>query len=424
MDRTPAVFFSYVRADDERERRRLSDLRKALEAELTGLSGDVWKVFQDVEDIQIGQEWRKRLDEGLSGSTFFLPVLTPTYLKRGACRDELVQFLVREKELGRNDLVFPLLYLDTPALTNEAAQQSDELANTLAARQCDDWRELRVNSLESAKVRRRITALARAILAAYSRNPVVTSDTASRPLPSSTAENSLTERRQASWDTTSSQRLWAFARRLKPDWRVIVGICTAIGVIGVIWFVSKCEKPLVSSIGMPLQWVEPLKIWVGKYEVTQAEFLAVMVKVPGYFKGDRRPADRISLAEAKEFCLRLTERDKNAGILPPGMAYRLPKDQEYDVYAADAQLKDAVITGENVKPGQTSDVGSLRPNRYCLYDIRGNVWEWMSEGVLRGACWDNYDAQSLALAYRLPPNPLWPGENFGFRCVLAPVLTD
>lgn len=81
MDRTPAVFFSYVRADDERERGRLSDLRKALEAELTGLSGDVWKVFQDVEDIQIGQEWRKRLDEGLSGSTFFLPVLTPTYIE-------------------------------------------------------------------------------------------------------------------------------------------------------------------------------------------------------------------------------------------------------------------------------------------------------------------------------------------------------
>lgn len=312
-------------------------------------------------------------------------------MKRGACRDELVQFLAREKELGRNDLVFPLLYLDTPALTDEAVQQSDELANTLAARQRDDWRKLRVNSLESAKVRRRITALASAILAAYSRNPSITFDTASRP----------------------------------PYWRVIVGIFAALGVIGVIWFVSKkCEKPLISSIGMSLQWVEPLKIWVGKYEITQAEFLAVMVKVPGYFKGDRRPADRISLAEAKEFCLRLTERDKNAGILPPGMAYRLPKDQEYDVYAADAKLKDAVITGETVKPGQTSDVGSLRPNRYCLHDVRGNVWEWMSEGVLRGACWDNYDAQSLALAYRLPPNPQWPGENFGFRCVLAPVLTD
>jgi len=167
---SPAVFFSYARADDKTERGRISDIRLALEAELQILSGEQWDVFQDIEDIAIGQQWRKRLAQGVAGSTFFVPILTPTYLKRPVCREELEQFLKREKELNRDDLVIPLLYLPTAALSDSRLRDSDTLAVTLAERNWDDWTALRNNSLESAKLRQRITGLAKAIMAAHGRN--------------------------------------------------------------------------------------------------------------------------------------------------------------------------------------------------------------------------------------------------------------
>lgn len=68
----------------------------------------------------------------------------------------------------------------------------------------------------------------------------------------------------------------------------------------------------------------------------------------------------MTLALAQEFCRRLTPRDQNAGLLPAGTAYRLPKDLEYDIFVADAGLDDA-ITSEKTKRGKTEEVGSTRP---------------------------------------------------------------
>jgi len=169
MNTSPAVFFSYTRADDKREGGKLSQTRKALEEELCVLSGDDWTVFQDIEHIEIGEQWKKRLAEGVSGSTFFLPILTPTYLKRPVCRDELTQFLDRERELGRDDLVFSVLYVDTPLLNDKHLRESDQLAVALTARKWDDWRELRDYQVKTTKVRRKIRGLAKAILAANNR---------------------------------------------------------------------------------------------------------------------------------------------------------------------------------------------------------------------------------------------------------------
>lgn len=164
-----AVFFSYARADDLAENGRISELRKKLESELRVLSGDLWEVFQDTEDIDIGQPWQQRLGEGLAVSTFFVAILTPTYFKRPFCRGELEQFFAREKEMGRNDLIFPVLYLQTPMLTDADAIQADSLASMVAARQCDDWRQDRNFSLKSNRVKERITQLAEAILSAQQR---------------------------------------------------------------------------------------------------------------------------------------------------------------------------------------------------------------------------------------------------------------
>jgi hypothetical protein len=230
----------------------------------------------------------------------------------------------------------------------------------------------------------------------------------------------------------------------KRNWWVLTGICAAVILVGTIWFAAKSpfrtsraigpalsrssrsaaagpakpREPFTNSIGMKLQWIEPLKMWVGEYEVTQAEFQETIGGNPSLFKGDRRPVDKVTWNEAINFCRRLTEKDRAEGIVNQNLGYRLPDDDEFDLYIADAKVTDAVTSYEGIRR-RTAEVGSFGPNKYGLYDVRGNVWEWTSDKQLRGGCWDTKDLEGLATSYRFTPNPKYDCQNFGFRCVLT-----
>jgi hypothetical protein len=177
-------------------------------------------------------------------------------------------------------------------------------------------------------------------------------------------------------------------------------------------------KEFTSSIGLKLRWVALLQIWVGQYEVTQAEFREVMGINPSLYQNDRGPVDKICLDTAKEFCKRLTVKDRAAGILKNDMIYRLPREDEFEAYFDGSNASEAVTSIYQPQVG-TMKVGTFAPNRFGLYDVLGNVWEWMSDGTLRGACWDTANWRDVQVAYRLVPNPLYNCQNFGFRCVLS-----
>jgi formylglycine-generating enzyme required for sulfatase activity len=71
--------------------------------------------------------------------------------------------------------------------------------------------------------------------------------------------------------------------------------------------------------------------WLGKYEVTQREYLDVMGSNPAYFKGDLdRPVEQVNWYEAVEYCNRLTARERAAGRLPAGYEYRLPTEAQWE----------------------------------------------------------------------------------------------
>lgn len=119
--------------------------------------------------------------------------------------------------------------------------------------------------------------------------------------------------------------------------------------------------------------------YMGKFEVTQAQYRTVMGKNPSLFSADDFPVEQVSWDDAVEFCRKLSELEKKE--------YDLPTEAEWE-YACRAGTRAAYHFGEslskdqaNFKPGleRTAKVGSYPPNDWGLYDMHGNVGEWCQD---------------------------------------------
>jgi hypothetical protein len=128
-------FFSYSREDDEGSRGALSGLRESIQHELRaqlGRSTKTFRLWQDKEAIASGKLWESEIKTAVWQSVFFMPIITPTAIKSPYCKFELDAFLAREAELGRDDLVFPILYIRVPALEDSARQKSDPVLSIIS----------------------------------------------------------------------------------------------------------------------------------------------------------------------------------------------------------------------------------------------------------------------------------------------------
>ena len=206
--------------------------------------------------------------------------------------------------------------------------------------------------------------------------------------------------------------------------RVALAACTlAVGCA----FVAPAHLPAAPG-GEFMEMVKlPPGYSAGKYEVTQAQYEAIMGKNPSVFIGPRKPVENVSWEEAMKFCKRLTERERATGRLPPGTVYSLPTEKQWNYFVGNASL-DQAVTSAKTKRASTEDVGSLRPNNFGLYDVRGNVWEWCLDPiepdsdarVIRGGAFANSEPEKLAVGYRFGLTPLFKIAGIGFRCVLIP----
>ena len=129
-------------------------------------TGDKFPIFQDREDILVGEQWRVRIRTAIDGATLLVAVITPSYLRSEACREEVSLFAARERSLGRDDLIVPILYVASPGL----ADQDDEIAQLLSSRQYVDWTTHRFEDPQSNDVRRAIARLAKQIVRALERS--------------------------------------------------------------------------------------------------------------------------------------------------------------------------------------------------------------------------------------------------------------
>ena len=190
--------------------------------------------------------------------------------------------------------------------------------------------------------------------------------------------------------------------------------------------------------------------WIGKYEVTQKEYKALMNSNPSALKGDKNPVERVSWYDAVKFCEKLTAHERNAGRLPSGYKYRLPTEAEWE-YAALGGTKSrgfkysgsddigAVAWYDDNSDNKSHIVGKKQPNELGIYDMSGNVFEWcqdwrgnypsdsvtdpegLSSGslrIIRGGSWFSI-AGHCRLVYRGHCLPLNDGNSLGFRVCLA-----
>ena len=208
--------------------------------------------------------------------------------------------------------------------------------------------------------------------------------------------------------------------------------------------------------------------WMGKYLVTQGDYLALMGNNPSHFNGDRsagpppfnqnygtdltRPVEMVSWFDAANYCDKLTQSDRAAGRISTNSVYRLPTEAEWE-YACRAWTSTRFSYGDDPSytnltqyawyasnsAAMTHPVGQKLPNPWGLYDMHGNVPEWCQDWygpypggiaidpqgpargsirVAHGGTWFR-TASDLRSAWRNAASPDGMGAA-GFRVVLAP----
>jgi parallel beta-helix repeat protein len=156
----PAAFMSYARFNDQHDNGQLTEFCARLSGEVKVQTGEEFPIFQDRNDIAWGQNWQQRIDQALDTVTLLLVIVTPSFFRSPPCRAEVMRFLERERQLGRQDLILPVYYVSTPEFDDSGQRDANELAGILASRQFADWRELRFEPSSSPVVRKAVAQLA------------------------------------------------------------------------------------------------------------------------------------------------------------------------------------------------------------------------------------------------------------------------
>ena len=132
----------------------------------------------------------------------------------------------------------------------------------------------------------------------------------------------------------------------------------------------------------PAHRVEVSDFFIGKHEVTQAQWKAVMGENPSYYKGDNLPVEQVSWNDVQEFIRKLNTLT--------GKQYRLPTEAEWEFAARGGiNSKNYKYSGSNTandvawiesnSAKTTHPVGTKSPNELSIYDMSGNVMEWCND---------------------------------------------
>ncbi|MBP1583045.1 MAG: SUMF1/EgtB/PvdO family nonheme iron enzyme, partial [Victivallales bacterium] len=201
--------------------------------------------------------------------------------------------------------------------------------------------------------------------------------------------------------------------------------------------------------------------WLSKYEVTQAQWQAVMGDNPSNFKkGGNFPVEQVSWTDAKNFCDKLNS--KSSIQKPSGYRFALPTEAQWEyacrggnqsrnyIYSGSNTLGNVAWYGEDYRKTKTYPVGQKEPNELGFYDMSGNVWEWCrdwygdypsssvtdptgpssgSDRIIRGGCcmgggqWTS-GASLCRAAFHFGNPPSLCSPVIGFRLALVPISSE
>jgi len=164
--------------------------------------------------------------------------------------------------------------------------------------------------------------------------------------------------------------------------------------------------------------------FIGVYEITQAQWKAIMGTNPSHFKGDNLPVESVGKNDAQTFIIQLNKKT--------GRNYRLPTGAEWNFaasggtisrgfeYAGSNNIND-VAWYESNSGARTRPVGTKAPNELGIFDMNGNVTEWISDlyygfGQLSGGAW-SYPPVHCRVNARGSSDIVHP-NRMGFRIVL------
>jgi formylglycine-generating enzyme required for sulfatase activity len=165
---------------------------------------------------------------------------------------------------------------------------------------------------------------------------------------------------------------------------------------------------------MPQHRVNLQEFYLGKYPVTQEQYQAIIGNSTSNFKDNpKNPVENVSWNDAQEFCQKLKDKTQKN--------YRLPSESEWE-HACRAGTTTSFYFGETISTDQanydgnytfgkgkkgvyrekTTPVGSFPANKFGLYDLHGNVWEWCQDvwhenyenAPMDGSSWNENDSQS------------------------------
>ncbi|WP_052507291.1 formylglycine-generating enzyme family protein [Desulfonatronovibrio magnus] len=184
--------------------------------------------------------------------------------------------------------------------------------------------------------------------------------------------------------------------------------------------------------------------WMGKYEVTQGQWTGVMGSNPSYFKsGNNYPVEQVSWNDVQDFISKLNSEGNST--------FRLPTEAEWEYAARSGGRAEKYAGGDDLDSlgwywsnsgSRTHEVGTKAPNGLGIYDMSGNVLEWVSDWysdnyysvsprdnpqgpetgssrVIRGGSWI-FDAWDCRAAIRPYVTPGFRDFSLGFRLALSP----
>jgi formylglycine-generating enzyme required for sulfatase activity len=165
-------FFCYSWQDDQDSDGAVSALRERIQRELgiqLGLDPKTFSLWQDKKAIPYGALWEDRIKAAIAQSVFFIPIITPRAVRSRYCKFELDSFLAREAELDRNDLVFPIYYIEIEAFEDHGQRHNDPVLSEIAKRQYRDWREFRLRDVNETDVKKAVADFCKDIRKAVKR---------------------------------------------------------------------------------------------------------------------------------------------------------------------------------------------------------------------------------------------------------------